>query len=86
VPRHTLRPEDWTNAALEAIADGGTGKVAVEALARELGATKGSFYWHFRNRDALLEAALARWEETDARQIDERAARIPTRASGSAIC
>lgn len=35
--RH-LRPDDWTNAALEAIADGGTGRVAVEALARELGA------------------------------------------------
>jgi AcrR family transcriptional regulator len=76
VPRHTLRPEDWTNAALAAIADGGTDRVAIEALARELGATKGSFYWHFRNRDALVDAALARWEEDDARQL-ERAASIP---------
>jgi AcrR family transcriptional regulator len=77
VPRHTLRPEDWTNAALDAIADGGTSRVAVEALARDLGATKGSFYWHFRNREALVTAALARWEEADARQIDERASSIP---------
>lgn len=76
-PRHTLRPDDWTNAALHAIADGGTSRVAVEALARELGATKGSFYWHFRNRDALVDAALARWEEADARRIADRAASIP---------
>jgi AcrR family transcriptional regulator len=74
--RNTLAPDDWTNAALAAIAEGGTGRIAVEALARELGTTKGSFYWHFKNRDALVDAALARWEETDAREIDERAAGI----------
>lgn len=36
--------------------------MAVEALARELGVTKGSFYWHFRTRDELVDAALALWE------------------------
>ena len=40
----------------------GLAAVAVEPLAARLGATKGSFYWHFRNRDAMLEAALQRWE------------------------
>lgn len=38
--------------------------MAVEPLAVRLGATKGSFYWHFANREALIEAALARWERT----------------------
>jgi AcrR family transcriptional regulator len=49
-------------AALRALARGGVPAVSVEALARELGATRGSFYWHFAHRDALLEAALGRWE------------------------
>lgn len=45
------------------MAEGGLAAVAVEPLAARLGATKGSFYWHFSNREALLEAALAAWEE-----------------------
>jgi AcrR family transcriptional regulator len=57
-----LSPDDWTQSALAAIARGGIGAVAVEVIAAELGATKGSFYWHFKNRDALIQAALDRWE------------------------
>ncbi len=57
-----LSPDDWARAALGAIARGGVGSVAVETVAAELGATKGSFYWHFKNRDALIQAALDRWE------------------------
>jgi len=57
-----LTAADWVRAALGAIAEGGVGAVAVEPLAHRLGVTKGSFYWHFPNRGALLSAALARWE------------------------
>jgi AcrR family transcriptional regulator len=58
-----LTRDDWVTAALAAIADGGLAGVSVEPLAARLGATKGSFYWHFENRDALLEAAVSRWEK-----------------------
>jgi AcrR family transcriptional regulator len=58
-----LSPDDWERAALGAIARGGVAAVAVETIAAELGATKGSFYWHFKNRDALIQAALDRWEQ-----------------------
>jgi AcrR family transcriptional regulator len=58
-----LTRDDWITAALAAIADGGLAAVGVEPLAARLGATKGSFYWHFTNRDALLEAAIRRWEK-----------------------
>lgn len=62
-----LTAQDWAEAALDAIGRRGVDGVAVEPLARALGVTKGSFYWHFQNREALLVAALSRWEalETD---------------------
>ena len=72
--RSRLSAVDWEHAALDLIAEQGVAAVAVEPLARRLGVTKGSFYWHFASRDALLEAALKRWEQSDVedliRQID----------------
>ena len=63
--RTRLSAADWEQGALDLIASQGLGAVAVEALARQLGVTKGSFYWHFPTREALLKAALARWEHHD---------------------
>ncbi len=60
-----LSADDWAQAALDLIAETGVQAVAVEPLARRLGVTKGSFYWHFPSRDALLQAALERWENVE---------------------
>jgi AcrR family transcriptional regulator len=57
-----LTAGDWVDAAYSAMAEAGVGSVAVEPLARRLGVTRGSFYWHFKDRRALLEATLERWE------------------------
>ncbi len=67
--RTRLTAEDWELAALQLIAEQGVGALAVEALARQLGVTKGSFYWHFRTREALLQAALERWEQYGERDV-----------------
>ncbi|MGI5399226.1 TetR/AcrR family transcriptional regulator [Streptomyces sp. CA-135486] len=61
--RRRLTADDWADAALIAIGEGGLAAVAVEPLAARLGTTEGSFYWHFSNRDALMGAALSLWEE-----------------------
>jgi AcrR family transcriptional regulator len=63
--RTRLSAVDWEIGALDLIAAQGVAAVAVEALARQLGVTKGSFYWHFPTREALLKAALERWEQQD---------------------
>lgn len=60
-----LSADAWAQAALDLIAEQGVAAVAVEPLARRLGVTKGSFYWHFPSRDALLVAALERWEKVE---------------------
>ena len=75
--RSRLSAEDWENGALAMIAEQGVNALAVEALARRLGVTKGSFYWHFPTRDALLKAALLRWEARDERELATRIAPIP---------
>jgi AcrR family transcriptional regulator len=67
---------DWVDAALGALAVGGLGSLSVERLATELGATKGSFYWHFKSRSALIDAALSEWERRDTDQLIARASEI----------
>lgn len=67
--RTRLAAADWERGALEMVADEGVAALAVEALARRLGVTKGSFYWHFKNREALLQATLTRWEADDEREL-----------------
>ena len=67
--KEPLSVRDWTEAALQALARGGLAAVAVEPLAKSLGTTKGSFYWHFSDRNALLQATLELWEQRDTDQV-----------------
>jgi AcrR family transcriptional regulator len=73
-PDARLSAADWEVAALDALAEQGVAGVAIEPLARRLGVTKGSFYWHFADRDALLRAALRRWEESYTERVIARMA------------
>lgn len=58
-----LQKNDWLRAARLALLRGGVEAVRVEKLARDLHVTKGSFYWHFQDREELLEILLREWEE-----------------------
>src|SRR3979409_892996 len=53
----------WVDAALQALATGGPEAVRIEALAVSLGVSKGGFYWHFTDRQALLDEMLDSWEK-----------------------
>jgi AcrR family transcriptional regulator len=53
----------WVHAALRALAAGGPDAVRIEALAVGLGVSKGGFYWHFADRQALLQEMLDTWEK-----------------------
>ena len=64
--------QDWVEAGLLLLGQQGVEAVRVEALARTLGVTKGSFYWHFRDRDALLAAILAHWQTIATQAIIDR--------------
>jgi AcrR family transcriptional regulator len=55
--------EAWIEVALKTLASGGPEAVRIEALAAGLGVSKGGFYWHFKDRAALLEEMLDSWEQ-----------------------
>ena len=72
----SLRRSDWLDHALEVLLEEGIDGLRVEPLARSLGVTKGSFYWHFRDRDDLLDSVLEYWvDEMTVRIRDEMQAR-----------
>lgn len=63
---------DWIAAGLKVLAAEGIEWVRVEPMAKGLGVTKGSFYWHFKDRAALYNAMLDKWRETATRAIIAR--------------
>ncbi len=61
----SLNPDGWLRAAQNRLSEQGIESVRIEVLARDLGVSKGSFYWHFRDRGELLDRLLARWEDAE---------------------
>jgi len=61
--RASLTPERWIEAATGLLVDQGIDQVRVDVLARDLGVTRGSFYWHFRDREDLLRSVLQAWRQ-----------------------
>lgn len=57
----SLTRDDWISGAWDMLGENGLDGVRVEPLARRLGVTKGSFYWHFKDRQQLMDALLDRW-------------------------
>lgn len=71
-PESKLGRQDWINAGLMVLPEGGIEAVRIEPLAKRIKMTKGSFYWHFKNRNDLLDAILAEWVELDTDGIIEQ--------------
>ncbi len=70
-PTRTPRGK-WIEEGLRALAAGGPDAVRIEPLAQALGVTRGGFYWHFDDRNALLGELLDRWERATTEEVMER--------------
>ena len=66
-----LQPDDWIRAAFARLSTEGIESVRIELLARDLGVSKGSFYWHFQDREELLAKMLDRWEGDEIAWLDD---------------
>ena len=71
-PRLSLTPDSWIEAATTLLVDKGIDTVRVDVLAKILGVTRGSFYWHFKDRDDLLKSVLKAWRDAATDQLIER--------------
>lgn len=65
----------WIEEGLRVLAADGPGAVRIEALAKNLGVTKGGFYGYFADRGALLEAMLDTWERESVADVIDRVQR-----------
>jgi len=76
MPAATRTPRSqWIDEGLNALADGGPDAVRIDVLAKTLGVTRGGFYWHFDDRQALLDAMLETWERRSTDEVLERVER-----------
>ena len=70
-PRVQLDRGNWIENAIDVLAREGLGGLRVELLSKHCGVTKGSFYWHFKDRQDLLTAMLEHWREGRIRDIEK---------------
>ena len=76
--RGTCTPDTWIDAATEVLVDQGIDRVRVDVLAQELGMTRGSFYWHFKDREDLLRRVLQAWRTRATEALSQRLSQAHT--------
>jgi AcrR family transcriptional regulator len=64
-----LSAKDWLDQGLKALAQNGFTALKAEPLAKAMGVSRGSFYWHFADIGAFHAAILKHWREVAAEQI-----------------
>jgi AcrR family transcriptional regulator len=79
--RASLDREAWIDFALQVLPEEGVDGLRIEVLARRLNVTKGSFYWHFKDRQALLNALITHWRDERIREVESQASIPPDMAN-----
>ncbi len=64
-----LSAEDWLDQGLKTLTESGFTALKAEPLAKAMGVSRGSFYWHFADVGAFHAALLTRWREIMTEQI-----------------
>ena len=80
-----LTRQDWIRQGLQILAKSGVEAVRVEPLAKLMGVTKGSFYWHFKNRGNLLEAVFQAWMKRQTYGIIEQVEELGSDATNKLL-
>jgi len=80
--RNQLQRFDWLRTALDIFVAEGIDAVRITRLAADLGVTRGSFYWHFRNREDLINSLVSYWKDKNTVAITASMAQATSLADG----
>jgi AcrR family transcriptional regulator len=80
--RSQLQRFDWLQTALQIFVDEGIDAVRITRLADDLKVTRGSFYWHFKNREDLLMSLVSYWKGKNTAAITESIAQATSLSDG----
>jgi AcrR family transcriptional regulator len=58
-----LTAQDWIDFALQTLARTGFDALKADVLARKLGISRGSFYWHFTDLGAFHARVIEQWKQ-----------------------
>ncbi|MHC4836457.1 MAG: TetR/AcrR family transcriptional regulator [Planctomycetota bacterium] len=67
-----LTREQWLARSLEILSDGGPGELRIDNITHKMGISKGSFYWHFKNRADYIECLAKYWDHWSNDAVVER--------------
>ena len=74
--RRNLTKEDWLKEGMRALGEKGIESIRVENLCERQNVTRGSFYWHFADREEFLNGILSHWMERETYGIIHRVEKI----------
>ncbi len=77
--------QDWLDAAMEVLVNGGASQVKIMSLGEKLGVSRSSFYWYFKDRRDLLNALLDHWQQSNTVALVAQC-EIPAATITEAVC
>ncbi len=78
-----LSREEWLGLAIDAMAKSCKSKFSLDSLLKAMPVSKGSFYWHFKNRAEFLAALVEYWDRHDTQSVVEALDALPQTASAA---
>jgi len=76
-----LSRDRWLELALNALSDKGKSKFSLDALIKAMPVSKGSFYWHFKNRADFLMALVEHWDRHETQNVIDALGALPEKVS-----
>jgi AcrR family transcriptional regulator len=74
IPKVLVTEEQWIRIGMEQFARSGADGLVIEQMASELGCSKSSFYWYFKNRKDYIVRIVERWSDVATQQIIRQSA------------